>query len=277
MNKSKILLTFTTTYERLPILEYTYKSLLKQELSADFIYLNLSKEPYLKDSGCKKIPEWLKNSPIKVNFVENTGSYRKLLPILSMAGSDDFIITVDDDVIYSNDFIKNLVEKAEKYPNQIICARARKMKTNFLGKWQNYLNWPIVKKEEIGLDLLPIGVGGVLYRKKLLDIDFINDRNFLKLAPTNDDLWFKVASLRKKTSVAVFPDIEKNYLFLQHTQSLHSYNNKTDQVGTTFLFKALKRIKSLFTDYIGVKKSPNDKAWQNLHVFCNFKLKGYKN
>lgn len=78
----KLIISCTTTNERLRFLYYMLESLKKQILQPDVIYINISEEPYLLDSGITEIPDWLANNEIvKINFVENTGSYNKLNPL----------------------------------------------------------------------------------------------------------------------------------------------------------------------------------------------------
>jgi len=191
----KVILSCTTTFERRHIFYYGIQSLLSQSIEPDLFLANISKKSF-SESG--RIPQWLNKNNININLVEDLGPYTKLLPALKYAEDDDLIITADDDILYQSNWLRELVELSREAPESIICARARKMKKNFFGEWQNYNNWHLVKNKKKAMNLLPTGVGGVGYRTKLLDLDFLTDTAFLKLAPTTDDLWFRMASLREK-------------------------------------------------------------------------------
>jgi hypothetical protein len=96
MNKyHNIIISLTSIYQRQSRLINTLKSIFNQNLQNKYkvgkIILNLSIEPYLLDSGfinqkidnidlLKLINEHLDN--IEINWVSNTGPYRKLLPTL---------------------------------------------------------------------------------------------------------------------------------------------------------------------------------------------------
>ena len=104
----KVIVSLTSTFERSHLLFYTIQSILKQAVKPDVTLVNLSENSYLSDSGFKTIPDWLNNPYIKINLVENTGSYRKLLPVLDFARDNDAIITADDDILYGVNWLKNL-------------------------------------------------------------------------------------------------------------------------------------------------------------------------
>jgi hypothetical protein len=88
-------------------------------MKVDTIYVYLSENPYLLDRGFKKVPEWLTelvdSNKVSVKFVENTGPYRKLLPLLEEKwNSDEIIITVDDDTEYNPKLVETMVDTYEK-------------------------------------------------------------------------------------------------------------------------------------------------------------------
>lgn len=50
------------------------------------------------------------------------------------------------------------------------------------------------------------GVGGVLYPPNALDTSMLDANLFMKLAPTNDDIWFWAAAVSKGTYVIPLPN-----------------------------------------------------------------------
>lgn len=262
----KVLVSLTTTFERSDLLKQTLQSLLNQDFTPDGIILNISKEPYLKDSGFTEIPRWIKNLPVTVNWVENTGSYRKLLPVLAEAQNEDLIVTADDDILYHDSWLKILIEENIENPKKIVCGRGRKMKKNIFSRWQNYRNWPLVKKKTSNLSILATGGGGVVYRRELLDLDFIFDKKYLEIAPMSDDLWFKMASMRKNVTTLACPDIDKNNIYLKHRQGLDRENFKKIRARNR-LKKFGQRMTVKLKNYLGVNQTANDDAWDKI---CNF-------
>lgn len=105
------------------ILKHCINSLLNQTLKPDAIYLYLSRSSYLLDTGYSSVPNWLESLPVHVIFVENSGPFRKLLPLLkSKWTTDELIITVDDDTVYSPNLIETMV-KTYKDSGSCICCR----------------------------------------------------------------------------------------------------------------------------------------------------------
>ena len=256
--ENKIIVSCTTTHERLGMFRYAMQSVLLQSISPSLFFLNISRDPYLGDSGIEEVPDWL-DDDIHVNWVENTGSYRKLLPVIDFAGEDDLIVTMDDDILYGSTWLAELVAAAKSEPDSIVCSRARLMRKNFLGRWQNYKNWLRMQSNFCGLNLVPIGCGGIVYRKKNLDLDFLFDKKYLELAPKADDLWFKFASMRKGIPISVHTEIDKKNIYLNHGFGLWKNHNETD-----YLTKKKKRyffVPKTVANYLGVNGNKNDRAW----------------
>lgn len=203
------IVSLTSTADRLAIARYTLLSLLNQRATADRITLNLSREPYLLDKGVRAVPDWLRDlqdrSLVEVHWTENTGPYRKLLPTLAECRDEDVVVSCDDDVIYREAWLSSLLEHARDHPNAIVCGHARVPIENVAGRLQSYVQWPRVWSEGDYPALVPVGVGGVVYRKPLLDYEFLTWREYLRAAPKQDDLWFREASERKNTPVRIAP------------------------------------------------------------------------
>ncbi len=262
----KIILTCTTTIDRLNIFFYGIQSLLKQSIKPDLFIVNLSEENFLLN-GNINVPNWLINDNIKLNITKDIGPYTKLIPTLDFADEEDLIITADDDILYHEKWLESLVENARAYPNNIICARARLMKKNIFKKWTNYNNWKIVKEECTSIDLLPLGVGGIVYKKKLLDLDFLLKSEFQKIAPNTDDLWFKMASYRLNVLVTVIPLIDYENMRIYHNKGLQNINFKIYPDTTSLHKKIFYFIINTFKNYLAINITQNDINWDNIYKF----------
>lgn len=257
----KLIVSCTTTKARLNFLYYMLVSLQQQTVRPDRVLVNISRDPYLDDEGIVEVPNWLNRFDCDINWVPNFGPYRKLLPALTSASSDDRVVTADDDVLYDRAWLESLVCCANQHPDKIVAARARLMRRTPLGGWQNYHTWPLATRRLSGLNLMPTGAGGVLYRKRLLDHGFITDKSFLKLAPRSDDLWFRAASLRKGTEVYADPSINERNIYLVHGLGLkvHNMNQKKSLMDQARLH-SVGYLKSC----LGINDSENDRAWDRI-------------
>lgn len=271
----KIIISLTSTSIRLSVLKYTLASLLNQSLKADKILLNISKENYLIDQGIKELPEWLKelhlNNYIQISWVKNTGPYRKLLPAYDICHDDDLIITCDDDVIYGQDWLLTLVRTAEDFPNCIVCGRARVPVTvKFMAqRYQSYINWPIAKPGSSGYDFIPTGVSGIVYRKPLLDKSIMESREFMQLAPKQDDLWFKIAHELKGIKVVVANDTYKHIYPIEAPGALTAGNAAMSDLPnwSNIVSAVVARLQYKIKAYLGLSVCDNDRVLKKLSKF----------
>jgi hypothetical protein len=127
----------------------------------------------------------------------------------------------------------------------------------------NYSNWEIVTKEFQGKELLPLGVGGVVYKKEFFDIDFLKDKKFLEIAPTTDDLWFRMASMKKKVSVLVLPEINNSNMYIKHNHGLEDLNLNKKRMHNRII-ELLFTVIDYIIDYFGIRRTNNDLAWRNI-------------
>ena len=266
-----IIVSLTTTYSRLSLLFYTLQSLRRQRYQDFRIVINLSKEPYLIDAGINEVPDWMVGEDVSIRFVKNSGPYRKLIPLINEINDSDIIVTADDDVLYGEDWLGKMVERAELYPDTIVCGRARLIKKNVFGRHQNYANWPAILTQQIDEEILPIGCAGVAYRKALLDLVFLNDESNLELSPTSDDLWFKLASFMNGTKVYVDPDIESGCVYLQHSMGLQEINLYRNNVEWSFFRRVGQKLVKIIKDYLGISLAKNDFSWRRSSSYAQKK------
>lgn len=200
MNNSKIpiYISLTSIYKNQNLLLQTLQSILKQTCMPNKIFLYLSEEPHIFDTGFKdrKITNLNllnfidNNSIIEVKWVKNTGSYRKLLPLLKDKWNKDcIIITIDDDTIYYENLIKNLVDDYNKY-NCVISYRGF---TPLFNKFENFDYEIRGNQKSNSLYNFATGRGGILYKpdffKKTNDLIF-NDEIYKNTCDKQDDIWF---------------------------------------------------------------------------------------
>lgn len=264
----KNILSLTTTGTRIDFAFYGIQSLLRQSLSPDEFVINLVENDFPKMSQRHDdFIKWLVQNSITINWTREIGPYKKLIPTLKIASDDDLVVTADDDVIYSHEWFDRLITLHQQNPQQIVCTRARKMKFNFLGKWMNYSEWPTINKIESGKFVIPVGVGGVVYKKELLNLDFLFDEKFEELSPKADDLWFKMASLLKKTDIVVNPKHFSNSYEIKHDQGLIHSNRiryKTNNPISSTINKSYSRAMGK----LGYPLSRNDVYWRKIFNYA---------
>lgn len=198
MKHNKIIVSLTSFPGGMGAIVPVLRSLLVQTVRPDKIILYLTDPEF----PTRKIPNDLellvKQNPIlEIRFYpENIRSYTKLIPVLQDF-PDDIIITVDDDVLYPDNIIEQLLLEHKKNPQTIISHRVRKMRFDRNWNLLPYETWKIYKKiryltwgtKPKYINFLT-GTGGVLYPPHSLHPDVLNQKLFCELAPTADDVWF---------------------------------------------------------------------------------------
>uniref|UniRef100_A0A6C0BTV6 Glycosyltransferase 2-like domain-containing protein n=1 Tax=viral metagenome TaxID=1070528 RepID=A0A6C0BTV6_9ZZZZ len=240
--KLPIYVSITSIYKNQNPLYETLKSILIQTIPPDKIFIYLSEEPYILDDGFidKKITDnnllnLINNTPnIELNWVKNIGSYRKLLPLLKDKWKEDcIIITFDDDTIYNNNLIKNLINDYNN--NKCVIGYSGFTPTFREFKDFNYLKRGLT--HNVSLYNFLTGKGGILYKPdffhKTENLIF-NEEIFLNTCDKQDDVWFYLIRILNniKCYLSQKDWLSKNII----TRGLYdNYNSKNN--NNTIAFK----------------------------------------
>jgi hypothetical protein len=124
--KSDIIISLTSTPNRINTSENTLKSILNGTVAPKAILFNI---PYISSKGQEYIiPEWLKKMVIEYPILKlnrcdrDYGPATKVIPAI-LAFKDDpdqKIVYIDDDIIYNRDFLKTFLKDISKYPDNTI-------------------------------------------------------------------------------------------------------------------------------------------------------------
>jgi hypothetical protein len=189
-----VIVSLTSYGLRINEVHLPIESLLNQTLKPNKILLWL-------DNSFKntKLPARLikqQERGLEIAYCEDIKSYKKLIPTLENF-PNSVIITIDDDMIYSPDFVEILVNEYEKDKEQVCFFRGHTIIIRKQGKIEPYLEW--VRRSASGSSLLniPTGVGGVLYPPGVFHEDVTKTEIFMKICPYADDIWFKAMTLLK--------------------------------------------------------------------------------
>ncbi|PID28374.1 MAG: hypothetical protein CSB55_05245 [Candidatus Cloacimonadota bacterium] len=207
-----LIVSMTTFGKRTDKVYLTVETLFRQSVKADKIILWLAKDEFNPNN----IPESLKRCikrGLTVDFCKNIRSYKKLIPTLRKY-SGYKIVTVDDDVFYPENFLEDFVKAYEDDPGSVYCTRARKIHSD-----RDYEYWENIIEPERGLDVMPIGCGGVFYPPEVFHEDILKENLFWEMARFGDDIWFKAMTLlnnypckliKKQKDFPIVPDTQ-NY------------------------------------------------------------------
>lgn len=224
---------------------YTLVSLLKQSLLPNRIILWLSSDKWTEDNLPKRL-KGLKKYGIEYRFCNDIRSYTKLIPSLKTA-PEDTIVTVDDDIIYSQGLLRTLYEEHEKHPSSICCIKAL-LPLSDQGNLLPYKTWkeatPTKGKEE--RVIFPLGVGAVLYPPQSLHKDVFLQDCFMSICPYADDIWFWAMARKKGTEHRLTHRKIKQYSFdalyqFFHKDSYLAHQNRKKNMNDVQLCAVLKK------------------------------------
>lgn len=207
-DKEKVIVSLTSFPPAIGYAVIAIRSLLAGSVMPDKIvlYLNLSQFP--EGRPPREITRLTTENPLVEvrNADEEIRSYLKLIPALKEF-PEAVIVTVDDDVYYHRNMLRDLLLLHRKFPGYILAHRAKRLQINTpYKKWRKY-RWYhfLTKKYHVSYNTLQTGVGGVLYPPGALKADMINGNEFRELAPTTDDLWFWAAAVANERKVIPVP------------------------------------------------------------------------
>jgi hypothetical protein len=152
--------------------------MMEQTVMPNAIVLNL---PYVfKRNGDKfdTLPDFITMNPlIKVNWCEDIGPATKILPTRNLySDPETIIISIDDDILYSNIMIETFLKHSALFPDAVISSSS----------------WFIATEPPPGIDKADLppdtyfsefleGYSGVLYKKRFLDTIDVSDEYILQL------------------------------------------------------------------------------------------------
>ena len=253
-NMPKVIVSLTSFPPRIEKLNLCIESILRQTRPADKVILWLAKSQFKsKDELPLKLIK-LEEHGLEIRFCNDIKSYKKVV-YTAEKYDDSIIITADDDTLYPENWIEELLNTYEQFEGCVVCYRAHEMTFDSNNELLPYSKWRGLSPGVKGPSslLVPIGVGGVLYPPNFFkDVSF--DYNVIKkLCPTTDDLWLKCIGLLNNKKVVKVNINSKEWFTVKSTQKVALVNENVD----------------------GSTQNKNDDAIKNLIEYYNIDLTQY--
>ena len=256
--KERIIVSLTSFPAAIPYAVQAIRSILKGSLLPDKIVLYLDTQKFPDGVLPQELEALRVESPLfEVRFdPAEIRSYKKLIPALRDF-PDDTIVTIDDDIHYPPNLLRDLADLHKRIPNSIVAHRVRKVRLDApYKKWRKYKWYDFVfRRYHFSHLAMQTGVGGVLYPPHTLDEKMLDPALFMVMAPTNDDIWFWAAAVSKGTFVVPLPNGQRTAKGIgkPHKYSLMSVNL---QPGDDRNRKALDKILQHFPDIRRALETP---------------------
>lgn len=221
---------------------YAICSILNQSVSPDKIILWLS-----YNTPVPPVLTKLSEIGLEIRFCKDLKSYKKLVPALQEF-PEDILITAEDNVFYPKNWFSQLKEAYIKDPLKIHAHSVFRILFNMKNEVLPFNEWAYcevpVKQEET---LFATGAGGVLYPPKSLDSRCIKERDFLVIAPTEDDVWFWAMARLKGTKYSIVKNGYSSINSIDNSNGGIWDNNKRNGGIDQQLKKALKKFPMLLS------------------------------
>lgn len=252
----EVIVSLTSHPGRILYVHMTIITLLNQTIKPDHIILWLANEQFpKKELDLPKELLELRDNGLEIMWCEDIRSYKKLIPTLILF-PDAIIITVDDDWYYKDTLVEHLLNEYRQTPNCIISEQITHPHFDEEGLLVSETDMQKYKGTSSYFNKM-LGCGGVLYKKRLLDDGVIEKEQFMKLAQTNNDIWFWAMALKKRTKIKypknpVWPYAMTNPI-IQSKTSLAMINNAGNlyEKTTSIIFAEYPEVKEIL---LGISK-----------------------
>lgn len=250
---SNVIVSLTTYPARINMVCSCLNSILRQTVQPRNVILWLADSQF--PNGIEDVPINildLQKYGLTIRFCEDLRSYKKIF-YTAKEYKNSIIVTADDDTLYPEDWLENLLKEHEVYPNCVVCYRAHEIKSEE-NKLLSYIEWNKLSEDIKGpsMKLLAIGVGGILYPPKFFEDVIFDSDIIMKLAATTDDLWLKIIAVKKKIPTVKVFDNSKEWFTIQSTQetSLKKVNVETRNGNDIAIKKLMEHYKIDVNDFI---------------------------
>ncbi len=275
--KTELFIVSMTSYPpRFSNLVNCLRSLKDQTVYPEKLILNVAFE----DVTC--LPADLKDLqlpfPIEINGTENIGPAKKLIPTLKRY-PNSAIVTIDDDIHYPSNLLRNLLDESALNPDAIICSRAHQ--PSFVGGFPNpYISWQFEVKNHSDRLCCPTSGAGTFFPPLSLHEDVCDTEQYKSLSFSSDDLWYWIHAIRNRTRIIKtkesFPIYEFNNdaaapLHSANIMVLNSYN-----LEKMWLSFDMKKELQDYCDELQLKISTKEDLSEYQRMLLDFSL-GFSN
>lgn len=226
----RIIVSFTSYPPRMTGVHKVVESLYRQTMPADeiILYLSLDEFPGMETDLPDTLLRINGKKGFRIEWVQgNLRSHKKYYHAMHEY-KDAVVITVDDDTVYAETMISELIESHERFPDAISARRVRIILKNG-DSFEPYHKWDgeVYLDEYAGkprMDLCAIGVGGICYPAADRD-HWLDSGTILRIADRQDDLWLKYNEIRDYIPV-VYTKASQKDITLEDSQigQLSSHN-----------------------------------------------------
>lgn len=215
----KYIVSLTSFPARINDIWISIETILRQSFKPDMIILWLAEEQFPD----KKLPDNLLNLQgrgLTIKYCDDLRSHKKYYYAIEQY-PHDYIITLDDDLYYDKDVLKNVVEIHKKFPGMIATNRAHRITFDKQGIVNPYRQWQHNDDSKLkpSHKLVQTGGAGTLYFAGALHPDAFNKQLIKDICFHADDIWLKMMAYRNGHKVVTNHKYNKDFITVSSTQN----------------------------------------------------------
>lgn len=249
--RSGVVVSLTSFPDRIGIIDRCVDSLLGQSLAPDEVALWLSTDQF--PGRADDLPNGLRErvgDGLRIHWVPGDLGPHKKYYYAAQEYPGCAVITVDDDALYDTRLVETLYKAHVENPRAVISERANLILFRPDGELREYDGWVYdcrYLRATPTYQLLPTGVGGVLYPSGALPPATFDEAGIRRTSLRADDLWLKVMTTANGYPV-VMPRDRVGYEPIQEAQAVglwraNSFQGQNDA--------ALRRVLAYFDEELG--------------------------
>ena len=214
----KYIVSLTSFPARINDIWISIETILRQSVKPDEIILWLAKEQFKQED----LPEsltLLKQRGLTIKFCDDLRSHKKYYYTIKEYPKD-CVITLDDDLYYHKDVLKNVIELHKKFPDLICTNRAHEI-TIRNDEVLPYRKWRHNSTSNLKPSnlLMQTGGAGTLYPPNSLSPDAFDKELIRDLCFHADDIWLKFMGFINGKQVVTNSLYNKDYITVGKTQN----------------------------------------------------------
>ena len=241
-----IVVSLTSFPKRINNVWIVIESLIRQTIKPNKIILYLSKNQFPSEESLPSTLTSRLSNVFEIIFVEGDIRSHKKYYYSFKKYPSEYVVTVDDDIIYPPDMIESLLKAINANPNSVVGRYCLTMKYDGNGQLLPYNSWET--DYDINSENAFLGTGGgTLFEPQKLYEDTLKLNLAINLSPLADDVWLNAMirlsgqQIRIISKELLLPIITKSD---QRLTQINVYENKNDE--------QISMVTQYYKDKIGV-------------------------
>lgn len=223
-----VAVSMTTHGSRLQTVHTAIQSIVSGRVRPKRFVLWLNRDP-LSQTLTPQLKR-LQKRGLEVRYVANFGPHTKYFPYVNQFCSDELpMVIADDDVIYSSNWLADLLAAHRLAPQLVHCHLAREIAFD-AGNLAPYVRWTYAASTNPSFRHFALGFAGVIYPAPFLQVLRASGDDFMSKCPNADDVWLHVCAVRNGYRIKQLRDTPAYPRPLPFTEDIALFN--TNQLAT---------------------------------------------